>query len=155
MRGIGNGNAPSALYGLATSTLSEFMRIIRMAAAIGILACVAGCGKAGPPGPKGDAGPPGPAGPIGAAGPAGLQGPPGPQGEPGAAGQSASIRVIRQPCLTGACTAQCNANEVLVTAYCGTARRAAKFLTESSVSCGVVPNPANSPLVAVCAASGQ
>jgi hypothetical protein len=44
-------------------------------------------------------------------------------------------------------------NEVLVTAYCGTARRAARFLTEKSVSCGVVPSPADSPLVAVCAAS--
>ncbi len=132
------------------------MRIIRMAAAIGILACVAGCGKAGPPGPKGDAGPAGPAGPMGEAGAAGLPGPPGLQGPPGPAGQSASIRVIRQPCLTGACTAQCNVNEVLVTAYCGTARRAAKFLSENSASCGVVPNPANSPLVAVCAAtSGQ
>jgi hypothetical protein len=127
--------------------------IIRMAAAIVILACVAGCGQAGPPGPKGDAGPPGPAGPMGEAGPAGLQGPAGPQGAPGSPGQSASIRVIRQPCLTGACTAQCNVSEVLVTAYCGPTRRAAKFLTENSASCGVVPSPANSPLVAVCAAA--
>jgi len=39
---------------------------------------------------------------------------------------------------------------VLVTAYCGIERKPASFLTERSVSCGVVPSAANSPLVAVC-----
>jgi hypothetical protein len=42
---------------------------------------------------------------------------------------------------------------VLVVAYCGVNRGPATYLTERSASCGVVPNPANSPLVAVCAAS--
>lgn len=129
------------------------MRIIKITAAIIMLACVAGCGKAGPPGPKGDPGPSGPQGPMGEAGPPGPPGPPGMQGPAGPPGQSASIRIIRQTCGTTACTAQCNVNEVLVTAYCGSARHAARFLTEKSVSCGVVPTPADSPLVAVCAAS--
>ncbi|HEX5508986.1 MAG TPA: hypothetical protein VFX37_10825 [Pseudolabrys sp.] len=39
---------------------------------------------------------------------------------------------------------------MLVTAYCGVTRKPATFLTEKSVSCGVVPNAADSPLVAVC-----
>jgi hypothetical protein len=51
------------------------------------------------------------------------------------------------------CLAQCESNEVLITAYCGANRRPATFLTERSASCGVVPDPANSPLVAVCASS--
>jgi hypothetical protein len=44
-------------------------------------------------------------------------------------------------------------NEVLVSAYCGVARHPASFLSENAVSCGVVSTAANSPLVAVCAAS--
>jgi hypothetical protein len=60
------------------------MRIIKITAVIIMLACVAGCGKAGPPGPKGDPGPPGPQGPIGEAGPPGQPGPPGMQGPAGA-----------------------------------------------------------------------
>jgi hypothetical protein len=44
----------------------------------------------------------------------------------------------------------CNEDEVLVTAYCGPQRQPANVLTERSVSCGVVPSAASSPLVAVC-----
>jgi hypothetical protein len=38
-------------------------------------------------------------------------------------------------------------------AYCGPTRNAANFLTEKSASCGVMPSPSNTPLVAVCAAA--
>ena len=129
------------------------MSIIKIVAVIVVAACLAGCGKVGPPGPKGDAGPPGPTGAKGDTGTAGLPGLPGPQGPAGPPGQSASIRIIRQNCGTTACTAQCDLNEVLVTAYCGANRHAASTLSENSVSCGVVPSSANSPLVAVCAAT--
>jgi len=63
------------------------------------------------------------------------------------------VRIVRTSCVASTCLAECQPNEVLVTAYCGPNRRAATFLTERSASCGVVPNPANSPLVAVCASS--
>jgi hypothetical protein len=65
------------------------------------------------------------------------------------------VRIIRQACNEGACTARCERNEVLVTAYCGATRRAAEYLTESTASCGVAPAPGDSPLVAVCAAASQ
>ena len=69
-----------------------------------------------------------------------------------------TVRVLRVDCGTRAelakvirrapCTAACNEDEVLVTAYCGPRRRAVRFVSERSVSCvwGVT-----SPLVAVCA----
>jgi hypothetical protein len=65
------------------------------------------------------------------------------------------VRIIRQGCGEGACTAQCGRNEVLVTAYCGTTRHAAEYLTESTASCGAVPAAGDSPLVAVCAAASE
>src|SRR6266851_1104941 len=100
-------------------------------------------GPQGPPGPKGDAGPPGPPGPVG------LQGPPGP---PGTASQT---RVIKMNCGTQTCTVGCNVDEVLIAAYCGPSRRAPTVLSESSVSCGIVPSAADSPLVAVCVRAKQ
>src|SRR5262249_41372736 len=69
-----------------------------------------------------------------------------------------TVRVLRVDCGTRAelakvirrapCTAACDEDEVLVTAYCGPRRRAVTFVNERSVSCiwGVT-----SPLVAVCA----
>lgn len=127
------------------------MRSLTVFAAIALSLCVAACGKP-EPGPKGDpgaAGPPGPKGDPGPPGPAGPQGPPGAQGP---AGPSANVRVLRQNCLTTTCTATCNENEVLVSAYCGANRNSANVLSERSVSCGVVPDPTRSPLVAICAA---
>jgi hypothetical protein len=47
----------------------------------------------------------------------------------------------------------CRDDEVLVTAYCGPTRNAATFLGERGATCGVEPNPANDPLVAVCVGS--
>lgn len=129
------------------------MRIARLSAAILLCAALAGCGQKPQQGPKGDPGPPGPQGPQGPQGTAGPPGPVGPQGPPGPAGPASDVRIIQQNCATGVCIAECNSNEVLVTAYCGAARKPATFLTDRSVSCGVVPNAANSPLVAVCVSS--
>jgi hypothetical protein len=65
-------------------------------------------------------------------------------------GPASRVRIVRQDCSSLACTATCTENEILVSAYCGASREAASFLTERSVSCGIVPDPAKSPLVAVC-----
>jgi len=75
-------------------------------------------------------------------GPRGEQGPPSP-----------SVRVLRANCLGGDCKVSCRDDEVLVNAYCGPARNPATYLGERAASCGVVANPANAPLVAVCVAS--
>jgi len=130
-----------------------FMAIPRLLAAAAVCLLIAGCGQQGPPGPKGDPGPQGPPGPQGERGPPGPPGPPGPQGQPGAPGPAANLRIVRANCVASTCVAQCESNEVLLTAYCGANRKPATFLTEQSVSCGVVPDPANSPLIAVCASS--
>ena len=124
--------------------------------AVSLCILLARCGQQGPPGPKGDAGQPGAPGSVGERGPEGPPGPAGPQGPQGPAGPASTVRIVRSNCIDSTCVAECQSNEVLVVAYCGAARSPAKYLTERSASCGIVPNPANSPLVAVCAsASGQ
>ena len=109
--------------------------LIAITLAIGL----AGCGKA----TQGEQGDPGPAGPPGQKGDAGPRGPAGP---PGASG---SMRIVRTSCDATGCTVQCGDDEVLLIAYCGSARNAAAFPTERSASCRV-RNAANSPLVAAC-----
>jgi len=131
-----------------------FVTCVRIMAAVLLCVSIAACER-GEQGPKGDAGPAGPPGPKGDAGAAGPPGPAGSPGQPGPPGPAAAIRILRMNCISSTCVAECNANEVLVTAYCGPTRQAANFLTERSASCGVIPNAANSPLVAVCAASAE
>jgi len=116
---------------------------------------LAACSESPQPGQRGPQGPPGPQGEQGAAGAPGVQGPQGPPGPPGPPGRSATVRIIRHACGDGACTAQCERNEVLVTAFCGTTRRAAEYLTENTASCGADPSARDSPLVAVCAAASE
>jgi hypothetical protein len=65
-------------------------------------------------------------------------------------GPASQTRIIRANCALQSCTVQCEPDEVLVTAYCGIKRRPATFLTDTSVSCGITPSPADNPLVAVC-----
>jgi hypothetical protein len=89
----------------------------------------------------------GPKGPTGDQGPAG---PKGPTGDPGPPGQESDLRIIRSNCDQTSCTAQCGANEMLLTAYCGPKRNAAVIPTERTATCRT-PVPANNPLVAVCA----
>ncbi len=128
------------------------MAILRLLTALSLCMLIAACGK-GPPGPQGAPGAQGPPGAKGDPGPAGPPGPPGAQGPAGAPGPAAAIRILHVNCIASTCVAECASNEVLVTAYCGANRSPATFLTERSASCGVVPNPANSPLVAVCASA--
>jgi len=127
------------------------MRVTGIVLAIAMATIVASCGKPepGPQGPKGDPGPKGEAGPQGAVGPAG---PPGLQGPPGPAGASSQFRLVKAPCTNASeCQVTCRDDEVAVTAYCGTKRGAATFLTEQTVSCGINPDTSGGPLVAVCA----
>ena len=129
------------------------MRVAHLMLVAALTAGLAACGPgpkgdpgpAGPQGAKGDGGPPGPPGPVGPAGPAGPQGPAGPP--------SPTVRVVRSDCLTGECTAACNGDEVLVTAYCGPTRKPANFISERQVTCGVAADTASAPLVAICVAA--
>jgi Collagen triple helix repeat (20 copies) len=116
---------------------------------------VASCGGSPPQGPPGPAGPAGAQGPKGDPGPAGPPGPQGLQGPPGPAGQSSQTRVIQMNCAAQTCNVSCNVDEVLVAAYCGPARHAPTVTSENSVSCGIVPSAAESPLVAVCVRVSQ
>src|ERR1700721_3105649 len=130
------------------------MTMLRLLTALTFCALIAGCGhpQPGPQGPAGAQGLPGAQGDPGPSGPPGPVGPAGPAGPPGPA---SAIRIVQKDCAATTCVAECGANEVLVTAYCGANRRAATFLPGRSASCGAIPNPANSPLVAVCASSAE
>lgn len=122
---------------------------------VGVLALALGaCGKP-TAGPKGDAGPPGPAGAQGEPGPAGPQGPPGPPGPGPAAGSTASagMHVVRTTCNAASCVAECEADEIVISAWCGAARNATNFPTEKSATCRGGRGPANNPLIAVCVKS--
>jgi hypothetical protein len=84
------------------------------------------------PGAGGDpglAGPSGPQGDIGRQGPPGRPGPTGVQGPAGPPGPASQTRFIRVNCAVRSCTTQCEQEEVLVTAYCGSGRRSATFPT--------------------------
>jgi hypothetical protein len=112
------------------------------------------CGQA-PQGPKGDPGPLGPQGEKGdpgALGPTGMQGPTGPAGPVGSVGSAAGMRLVRSACDTGGCTLQCEADEVLVNAWCGAARNPTNFPTDRSATCRG-RGTANNPLIALCAKS--
>jgi hypothetical protein len=130
----------------------------RIALVIALCLGLANCGQ-GPEGPKGEPGVAGPAGEKGEAGPAGPPGPPGPKGDtgpagpagpPGPAAAASALRVMRVNCESAACTAACNQDEVLVSAYCGPGRSAVTLVNERSVSCPS-RRAATSPLVAICA----
>jgi hypothetical protein len=127
------------------------MRAAVIIVAFAMTTMLAGCGQPtlGPQGPKGDTGPSGARGPQGEVGPAGPQGL---QGIPGPAGASSQFRLVRTPCTNSAeCQVTCRDDEVVVTAYCGTKRAPASYLTDQSVSCGINPDTTGGPLVAVCA----
>ena len=124
------------------------MRVKGLVAVAVFAICLAACdrgtpgpeGNQGPPGAAGAKGDPGPAGPPGPTGPAGIAGPPGPPGPAGPQGPSASnadtpIRVLRVNCGSSTCSFECDQTEVVLTAYCGSRRSAARFPTESSASC--------------------
>ena len=101
-------------------------------------------GQAGPKGDKGDAGDRGPAGAKGEAGAKGDPGPPGLPGTPGPAGApGATGRVVT--CTGPACSVQCNAGEVLVSAHVAPSDNTApacKFTSASAADCAVPANAA-------------
>jgi hypothetical protein len=70
-------------------------------------------GIRGEPGPRGERGPPGPRGPA---------------GDPG-------VRILRQECVGGNCTVECESDEVLLTAHCGIGRTPAVYPSQSSALC--------------------
>jgi Collagen triple helix repeat (20 copies) len=127
----------------------------RIALVVALCLGLANCGQ-GPQGPKGEQGVAGPAGEKGEAGPAGPPGPKGdagpagPAGPPAAAAAASGVRVMRVSCESAACSAACNQDEVLVSAYCGPGRSAVTLVNERSVSCPS-RRAATSPLVAICA----
>jgi hypothetical protein len=126
------------------------MRAAVIVLAVAISTMLSGCGQPtpGPQGPKGDTGAKGDAGPqglVGPAGPQGLQGPPGP------AGASSQFRLVRAPCTSSSeCQVSCRDDEVVVTAYCGTKRAVASYLTDQTVFCGINPDTTGGSLVVVC-----
>jgi hypothetical protein len=127
------------------------MRPARPVAIMAISLCVVSCGQ-GSQGPKGAAGEQGRMGEAGQQGTPGLPGAMGLPGLTGPPGTASSTRVIRVNCaVQQPCQAECNVDEVLMTAYCGAERKSATFLSEASASCGAVPSKADSPLVVVCA----
>jgi hypothetical protein len=62
---------------------------------------------------------------------------------------AAGVRIIRAPCNETSCTAQCNEDETMLTAYCGAGRFPPVFPTERSAVCRA-RGPANNPLVVAC-----
>jgi Collagen triple helix repeat (20 copies) len=152
---MGNSHASvhlrATLKGTRMLSAGRTMNLIRTLFPIALAAALlAACDKI--PGPKGDPGPPGPQGERGEAGPPGAAGPPGPPGSAGAAAtprSSGPVRMVRANCNTTACAAQCDQDEELLIAYCGSARNAAAYPTERSATCRA-RTPANNPLVIAC-----
>jgi hypothetical protein len=70
----------------------------------------------------GERGPPGPPGPAGPVGPRGAQG-------------EAGIRVIRPDCPTGTCSLECNEDEILLIAHCGSGRLPTVYQSERVALC--------------------
>jgi hypothetical protein len=136
------------------------MRTLVVAVAVAALLAVSGCAK-GDKGDKGDQGPPGVAGPAGLAGPpgpkgepgpAGAIGPAGPKGDPGVAGPagpagpqgpSRGLRV-----LSGQAKAQCEAGEIMISAYCAGGAGELKLIGTSGASC---QDDSSATAVVVCA----
>lgn len=117
---------------------------------LAILLTLAACSQPAP-GPKGDAGPQGPPGPQGEAG---LPGPAGPPGAPAAAAAaSGGVHVVRTTCNQASCVAECDADEVMITAWCGVARNPTNFPSERAATCRGGRGPGNNPLIGICAKS--
>jgi len=91
-------------------------------------------GDTGAPGAAGAAGAPGAVGPKGDTGPAGPQGPAGPAGPAGAAGAAGAPGVTLRVVMATAASANCNADEIMVSALCVGAAVAANA-SENGATC--------------------
>lgn len=132
---------------------SLVMQCFKLSLISALILSLAACGQSNQ-GPKGDPGPPGPQGAAGERGVAGSPGPAGPAGGPGPTGPAgppgqSGVRVVQNSCTKTSCSAQCNQDEIIISAWCGARRNEATFPTERSASCRV--RAANNPVVAVCA----
>ena len=138
-------HARSSLYGWTIDSFSSWRHRAVSILIVGIIITMALAGslmpRDGAKGPTGDQGPAGPKGPTGDPGPPGQR----------ESGQASSLRIVQSNCDQTSCTAQCGESEILVTAYCGPKRNAALISTDRTATCRTRV-PANSPLVAVCAA---
>jgi hypothetical protein len=134
-------------------------------ACVAITGALALSGCEGPQGPQGAQGPQGQPGAQGPQGPQGVQGPAGPQGQPGAQGPqgpqgprgdkgdagapATTFRVIAAE----TAMANCNADEVLISAYCrGTWSSYPLIPSESGAKCGEDPAATAVKVTIVCAA---
>jgi hypothetical protein len=133
------------------------MRFLNSAALARLLIgfMVSGCdrptkGVQGTPGAQGAQGEPGPAGPSGPKGDPGPAGPVGPRGAPGPEPANNGLRILRSNCDAAGCAIECGADEIMLTAFCGTRHNATVFTTERSASCHARV-PANNPLFGACA----
>ena len=115
-------------------------------------------GAAGPPGPKGDAGPKGEAGPPGPqgipgpqgpAGPVGPQGPQGVKGEKGDPGPSGTA-IRRVDCTSDDCRDGCDAEELVVSAFCAP-NTVAVANGERNVDCTGASGTNERPAALICA----
>jgi hypothetical protein len=131
------------------------MRTVLLPVGLGLAMMLAACGKpeqgaqgdpgaAGPPGPQGEPGPPGPPGPAGPAGAAAVA---------AAAGPGQGVHIVRATCNASSCVAECEGDEIVISAWCGAARNPTNFPTEKSATCRGGRGPGNNPLIAVCARS--
>jgi hypothetical protein len=136
--------------------MRNYMRIALRPLVFGLaIMTLTACGKPAEE-PKGDTGPMGPPGPQGEPGPQGPPGPAGPAGETAAtAGQGGGIHVVRATCSVASCIAQCEADEIVISAWCGAARNPTNFPTEKSATCRGGRGPGNNPLIAICAKSSE
>jgi hypothetical protein len=91
------------------------------------------------------------------AGPEGRPGPPGPPGPAGPAGPSAPVsssgHVVRTTCSVANCVVECEADEILIAAWCGAARNPMNFLSERSATCRGGRGAGNNPVIAFCVKS--
>ena len=82
-------------------------------------------------------------------GPQGERGPAGPAGARGPAGD-APIRILRVDCTAGNCTAECNDDEILLSAYCSPNRSPVAYPTEHSAVCRAQIGRVKVEVVAAC-----
>ena len=123
------------------------MRALSMTVVLLAVLCLAGCSKeVEVKGEKGDVGEKGESGPAGPAGPQGPRGDKGDKGDPGT--PSTTLRVVAAQ----SSTASCEADEVMISAYCSGAFNAYPLIPlENGARCGNNPRSTTLRVTIVCA----